>query len=157
MQSQMAAATELLLLLLPVGWSETKIGSTSFHYRKLTSAVLVADEVVSDLEANHAQQQEGREEGVEEDKVKCVSRQSARIALIDDRIALSDQTGPWQRFGDICNHTAQHREMVNNCLFLKTHTHTPSERSTGSAAKSANSVCQLINVLPSVHEQRTLI
>lgn len=61
--------------------------------------------LVSDLEADHAKQQEGGEEGVQQDKVKCVSGQSARIALINDLTAVSYQAGPWQRFGNICNKT----------------------------------------------------
>lgn len=64
----------------------------------------VTHESVSDLEADHAHQQEGREEGVEENKVQCVSGQSARIAVLNYLIALSDQTGSWERAGDICKH-----------------------------------------------------
>ena len=69
------------------------------------SVVLVTYKPVSDLEGDHAQQQEGREEGVEENKVLCVSGQSARIAFINDLIALSDHTGSRQRLGNICNRT----------------------------------------------------
>lgn len=62
---------------------------------------LVTYKPVSDLEADYSQQQEGREEGIEEKKVKCVSGQSTRIALINDLVAFSDHTGPWQRYGNI--------------------------------------------------------
>lgn len=40
-----------------------------FKQHKCVSVVLVTYKPVSDLEADHAQQQEGREEGVEENKV----------------------------------------------------------------------------------------
>lgn len=79
------------------------------------SVDLVAYKLVSDLEADHAQQQESREEGVEEDKVERESRQSSRISFIDDLIALSDYTGSRQRTGTICNNTTHRRRGVNLC------------------------------------------
>lgn len=54
------------------------------------SVVLVTHKFVSDLEADHAQQQEGRDEGIQEKEVKYVSGLSTRIALINDLIAMSD-------------------------------------------------------------------
>lgn len=57
--------------------------------------------LVSDLEADHAQQQENREEGIKEKKVLSVSGQSAWIAFINDLIAMSDHTGSRKRFGSI--------------------------------------------------------
>lgn len=49
---------------------------------------------VSDLVADHAEHQESRQEGVEEEKVQCVSGQSSGITLVDDLVAVGDQTGP---------------------------------------------------------------
>ena len=78
----------------------------------------MTDELVSDLEADDAQQQESGEEGVEENKVKCVSGQSARVALINDLTALSDHTGARQhRFGSICNNTPDRKLTI--CQVLK--------------------------------------
>lgn len=53
-------------------------------------------EPVSDLVADHAQHQESRQEGVEEQKVQRVSGQSSGITHIDDLVAVGDQTGPRQ-------------------------------------------------------------
>lgn len=71
----------------------------------LVSVVLVTYKLVSDLEADHTQQQEGRKEGVEEKEVKCVSGQSAGIAFVNDLTAMSERTGSRQRSGTICNDT----------------------------------------------------
>lgn len=52
--------------------------------------------LVSDLVAEHAEHQESRQEGVEEQKVQRVSGHSSRITHIDDLVAVGDQTGPRQ-------------------------------------------------------------
>lgn len=51
-------------------------------------------EPVPDLVADHTKHQEGRQEGVEEEKVQRVSRQSSRITLINDLVAMGDQASP---------------------------------------------------------------
>lgn len=65
----------------------------------------MTNDPVSDLEADHAQQQQSREEGVEEQEVERVSGQRSRVALVNDLIPLSDQTGSRQRPGSICKNT----------------------------------------------------
>lgn len=47
------------------------------------------------LVADHAEQQEGRQEGVEEQEVQCKSGQSAGVALVNDLVSMSGQTGSW--------------------------------------------------------------
>lgn len=54
----------------------------------------VTHKPVSDLVADHAEHQESRQEGVEEQKVQRVSGQSSRIPHIDDLVALGDRTAP---------------------------------------------------------------
>lgn len=83
------------------------------------SGVLVTCKLVSDLEADYAQQQESREERVEENKIKCVSGQSTRISLINDLTPMRDQTSSRQRSGSIWNDSPRQRESVNSYLVLQ--------------------------------------
>lgn len=77
MQTQMVHSTSSLnseLHTLNQFWIiRTKLGLASCLNKgvshKCVSVALVTCKLVSDLEADHAQQQEGREEGVEENKV----------------------------------------------------------------------------------------
>ena len=66
------------------------------------SVALVTRKLVSDLVADHAQHQEGREERVEENKVQCVSGRGARIAFFNDLVSLSGQTSSGQLFRRVC-------------------------------------------------------
>lgn len=64
-------------------------------------------EPVSDLVADHAEHQESRQEGVEEQKVQRVSGQRSRITHVDDLVAVGDETGP----GQIARNVWKNRDM----------------------------------------------
>lgn len=58
---------------------------------------------VPDLVADDAEQQEGGQEGVEQQEVLRVPGEGAGVALLDDLVALGDQTGSWQRRRHVCS------------------------------------------------------
>lgn len=57
----------------------------------------VPEQSISDPVADDAQQQQGGQEGVEQQEVLRVPGQGAGVALLDDLVAVGDQTGARQR------------------------------------------------------------
>lgn len=74
---------------------------------------------VSDLVADHAEHQESRQEGVEEEKVQCVSGQSSGITLINDLVAVGDQTGPGEIIWNIWKDRDMREKILLSLLGLK--------------------------------------
>lgn len=75
---------------------EDRITDVKIQFCEGCPTASVTHEPVSDLVADHAEHQESRQEGVEQQEVQRVSGQSSGIAHIDNLVAVGDQTGPRQ-------------------------------------------------------------
>lgn len=71
---------------------------------------------VSDLVADHAEHHESRKEGVEEEKVQRVSGQSSGITLINDLVAVGDQTGSGEITRNIWKNSDMREQILQAAL-----------------------------------------